>query len=322
VRIEGGIAHAWLEHPTTDPARDFAGATSDYCQWLTDLVGSGGGDRIVWMSTPAALDIAAALDAAVLVYDVTDDRASVGSASTGADLFGHVAAHAEALAAADVVLTDGPALHRRVIQEGRPDARLIPSGVDPEHFAMVRRGRPPSQRPVAGYVGPIDERIDRGLVAALAELMAGWDIVLAGPGGDDRGPVAPPAGNVTYLGPPTYAELPEVLARIDVAIVPVAPATPSAASATTTLECLAAGLPVVATPVPDIVTQFGTLVDIQDHPSDFAAACDRALRPGTRRYKQRVATLLRRRHWDAVTAEIEGAVLDAGNRRNMGDLLA
>jgi glycosyltransferase involved in cell wall biosynthesis len=163
----------------------------------------------------------------------------------------------QALQAADVVFTGGRSLHRAVA-EIRPDAHLFPSGVDPEHYRAARLRPRGSGRPVAGYVGVIDERLDLGLIARLATDLADWEIRMIGPVIEKIEPDSVPlADNIVYLGKQPYERLPELLADFDVALMPFAlnDATRSI-SPTKTLEYLAAGLPVVSTPVPGVVADY------------------------------------------------------------------
>jgi glycosyltransferase involved in cell wall biosynthesis len=284
----------------------------------------GGGDgrgvgRIVWMSTPRDLDAATRLDARVLVYDVGHPP--------GSDPSGLAAAHKAALAAADVVLTGSSTLHRGVIEQGRPDASLILDGVDPEHFAVARqragdRGHNRDRGPVAAYVGPLDRRVDLDLVGALAALLPAWRICTIGPLDGVDAATLPQAANIHHMAPPPYADLPALLADVDVAIIPFAIDAGTSASGVNTLELLAAGLPVVSTPVSDLVTQFGTLIDVEDDARAFADACAAALGQDARRRHQRVAPLLRRRHWDTVADEVRTVLREAGARPRLEDLLA
>jgi UDP-galactopyranose mutase len=68
-----------------------------------------------------------------------------------------------------------------------------------------------------------------------------------------------------------YERLPEIMGGFDVALMPFAlnDATRSI-SPTKTLEYLAADLPVVSTRVPDVVADFGAVVDLQDDAAGFA----------------------------------------------------
>src|SRR3712207_7499770 len=71
-----------------------------------------------------------------------------------------------------------------------------------------------------------------------------------------------------------YERLPQVMADFDVALMPFAltEATRSI-SPTKTLEYLAAGLPVVSTRIPDVVTDWSEVVRFADTGAGFAAAC-------------------------------------------------
>jgi glycosyltransferase involved in cell wall biosynthesis len=317
--LDGDVTRAWLE-PSTREGGEAAGpdTVETYRRLLPGLVGPADGDRIVWLYTPLALDIASALEPTVLVYDVViDELLSLRGVPRGL-----ATAQKEALARADVVFTSSPSLHRSVIEQGRPDAHMFPGGVDPAHFARARRPRTDRQRPVAGYVGLIDERIDAGLVAALAAALADWEIRMVGPVAGIEPAALPRAANITYPGTVPYAALPEVMADLDVAVMPLAVGTaPRSTNPTTTLEHLAAGLPVVTTPVPDVVTQFGTIVDVADDAEALALACVRALGQSKRRHRNRVAQLLRRHDWDAVTAGMAAIIHDAGRRPSLEDLL-
>jgi hypothetical protein len=117
--------------------------------------------------------------------------------------------------------------------------------VEPEHYATavtLRNGKRGDGRPVAGYVGVIDERIDLDIVGGLATARADWEIMMVGPVLKVDPADLPQAPNITYTGPRRYAELPEVMAGFDVALMPFAlnDATRSI-SPTKTLEYLAAG---------------------------------------------------------------------------------
>jgi glycosyltransferase involved in cell wall biosynthesis len=223
----------------------------------------------------------------------------------------------QALRRADVVFAGGRSLHSSIVRQGRPDARLFPSGVTPEHYApALNRPRKPSPRPVAGYIGVIDERLDLGLVGQLAEQLPDWEIRMIGPVAKISPCDLPQAANITYPGHKTYAELPAAMAGLDVALMPFAlnEATRSI-SPTKTLEYLAGGLPVISTPIPDVVSDFADVVHLRRTARDFAVLC-RALgrRKTTGRPDPGVRELLRRYHWDAIAAQMEEAVSSAGSQ--------
>jgi glycosyltransferase involved in cell wall biosynthesis len=284
-----GQGHAGFDHPG---AAGYAGA-------LAELLGDGV-DRTVWLYTPMALDLAAALRPSRVVYDVMDDLASFKGAPAELRL-----RHRQALRKADVVFAGGRSLHRGVLPHRPHGTHLFPSGVEPEHFAPAAAMRPARRStPVAGYVGVIDERVDLDLVADLATALPDWEVRMVGPVVKIDPDSLPQAPNLVYPGPAPYRQLPEVLAGFDVALMPFAlnEATRSI-SPTKTLEYLAAGLPVVSTRVPDVVADHRRVVALAEDGATFAAACRGARRrhPGSR---SEVEALLRRQTWDAIASRM------------------
>ena len=268
-----------------------------YAADVRELIGRGG-DRTVWLYTPMALELARAVEPSLVVYDVMDDLASFAKAPPELR-----ERQRELLAEADIVFTGG-----RSLQEGvapfRPDAHMFPSGVDAAHYAPARNRRSERDPPVAGYVGVIDERLE--LIAGLAAELPDWEIALVGPVIEkidvDSVPRAP---NISYSGKLEYEELPAAMARFDVALMPFAlnEATKSI-SPTKTLEYLAAGLPVVSTPIRDVVADFGEVVELADDARGFAGACRRAREADPAARETRVAPLLDRLSWDGIAARI------------------
>ena len=303
-----GVTRVWLDVPGEsewhvpfdDPRAE------GYADELRTFLGRAP-DRTVWLYTPMALEFARALEPALLVYDVMDDLASFAKASPALKRL-----QREALAEADVVFTGGRSLHDAV-RTLRPDAHLFPSGVEPEHYAVARQRRKPRGRPVAGYVGVIDERLDLDLIRDLTASLPGWEIQMVGPVSEKiDAATLPKAPNIAYLGKQPYDRLPELMAGFDVALMPFAlnEATRSL-SPTKTLEYLAAGLPVVSTPVPDVVADYGGVVDVQQGGESFARACERALLEDVESREEAVRPLLDRHRWDTIASEMEEVLLGA-----------
>jgi glycosyltransferase involved in cell wall biosynthesis len=260
---------------------------------------------LVWLYTPLALPLARELNPDVIVYDVMDDLAAFRGASP------HMRqAQREALKEADVVFAGGRSLHRTMSLGRDGDVHLFPSGVEPEHFRF-KGPRPSRARPVAGYVGVIDERIDLELLAQLADRLTDWEIRVVGPVAKIDPTSLPQRPNLVYPGPAAYDDLACVLAGFDVAIMPFAlnEATRSI-SPTKTLEYLAAGLAVVSTRVADVEADFGTVVTICDEAQSFADACRALLRSSPSGMSSpAIESMLKRHHWDLI-AERMVALID------------
>ncbi len=160
----------------------------------------------------------------------------------------------------------------------------VACGVDAEHFSQASNQslQPPVElahlpRPILGYFGAINERLDTDLIAGLAERMPEASLVLIGPI-YGRFPDFQGHSNIRLLGPRPYADLPRYLAAFDCALVPyrltqgiefVQPVK--------VLEYLAGGKPVVSTHIPDVAELYGSLVHLADTPQAFAEAVKRAL---------------------------------------------
>jgi glycosyltransferase involved in cell wall biosynthesis len=320
----GDVTRVWLEVPVTDETPegrlDFAvPAAADYPDLLAELLADRPRHPHVWLYTPMALDIAETLEPDLLVYDVMDDLAAFAKAPAGLRL-----RQRRALRLADVVLAGGRSLHASITAR-RPDAHLFPSGVDSAHHARSRAMRRPHEHPVAGFVGVVDERLDDALLAEVARQLPDWEFRLVGPVAEFKVDLAqlPQGPNISYLGQQAYEDLPAMMAGLDVALMPFAlnEATRSI-SPTKTLEYLAAGLPVVSTPIPDVVADFGNLVRIASDPAEFAKACVDALAEPLEDRDRTLRRIERRYQWDDIAARIHQIMQDAVPARSSAGVTA
>jgi glycosyltransferase involved in cell wall biosynthesis len=132
----------------------------------------------------------------------------------------------------------------------------VPNGVDYEHFSQSAhyrsRQRPP--RPVLGYVGYVGPWFDVRLIADTARILSDWDIVVVGPVAiRAEAAVLASLPNVTLSGHASYDELPRIMATFDVAMIPfVINDLIRGTNPVKLYEYLAAGLPVIATPMPEV----------------------------------------------------------------------
>ena len=267
---------------------------------------------LVWLYTPMMLGLADAFAGAPLVFDKMDELADFAHADPR--LPGRERA---LLARADVVFAGGRSLYRSISGRARI-ARCYPSGVDVAHFAAAQTSEPHPELapfrdgPVFGYIGVIDERIDLGLIDAIAQAHPAATLAMIGPVVKIDPGSLPRRANISYLGSRTYDELPTLLAGIEVALMPFALNRHTAKiSPTKTLEYLAAGRPVVSTAVPDVVEEYAEIVHIGADHAEFVALLERARRPDparTARAAQRVGAAT----WDAIAEAMRGDLAGAG----------
>jgi glycosyltransferase involved in cell wall biosynthesis len=304
VERRDGLRRVWLDVPGPTRLAGFDDPWAEhYADAVADLLGHRSG-RTVWIYTPLALPYAERLEPELLVYDVMDDLSAFAHASPALKTM-----QLRALQEADVIFTGGRSIDAGVRARCDRETHLFPSGVEPEHYAGARSLREPRERPVAGYVGVIDERMDLDIVRGLAAALPDWDIEMVGPVFKIAPESLPQAPNVRYPGMQPYDRLPHVMGGFDVALMPFAlnEATRSI-SPTKTLEYLAAGLPVVSTRVPDVVTDYERIVDLRDDAAGFAAACRHVLEHRREDRDRRLAPILAAQHWDAI-AERMGALM-------------
>jgi glycosyltransferase involved in cell wall biosynthesis len=256
---------------------------------------------LVWLSTPMMDALADTFPQSDVVFDRMDDLASFARAPAGLR-----EREDDLLERASLVFAGGRTLFERCRPFG-DKARLYPSGVDFERFARTPDVRPHAiyahlERPVCGYVGVIDERIDFGVVRAVAE--RALEVVLVGPVMKLEGVALPRRENVHFTGQMPYDDLPSLLAGFDVALMPFALGEATASiSPTKTPEYLAAGKPVVTTAVPDVVASYAEIVYVADDPESFADCCVAALEPDADR-RERGREAARTMDWDAIVARM------------------
>jgi len=311
--LSGRAGGVRVAAPHLPEGLDAAAGERALADLLAGLVAAEGQPSVRWYYTPMMLAFSRDLTAGVTVYDCMDELSAFRFAPPEL-----LALEAELLAAADLVFTGGYSLYEA--KRGRhPDVRPFPSSVDAEHFGRAR-ARPPGHggTPRLGFYGVIDERMDLDLLAQLADARPGWSIEMVGPVVKLDPADLPRRPNLHYPGPRSYDELPGVVAGWDVALMPFAINEATRfISPTKTPEYLAAGRPVVSTPVVDVARHYGTVEGVRIAPagSRFVQACEEALalaRGTDTRWRDEADRLLATSSWDAIADEMAAAIDDAG----------
>jgi UDP-galactopyranose mutase len=267
---------------------------------------------LVWLYTPMALPLARKLGGSVLVYDCMDELSAFLNAPRQL-----IQRENALLRAADLVFTGGPSLYQAK-QHRHPSVHCFPSSVDAAHFAAARApelGHEAQENipaPRLGFYGVIDERFDLALLDAVAAARPDWQLVMVGPVVKIDPAALPRRANIHYLGQRSYDELPRFLAGWDVCLLPFALNDATRyISPTKTLEYMAAGRPVVSTPITDVAVPYGNLVEIADDAKAFIDACERqlALRDDERAtLVARMTDAVRRTSWEETAAQMRALV--------------
>jgi len=278
-------------------------------QLLDIFVGRFEGTLVRWYYTPMMLPFSEHVPADCVVYDCMDELANFKGAPPEL-----LPLEQRLLEQADLVFTGGYSLYEAK-RDRHPSIHPFPSSVDVAHFAQARSKliEPDDlldlPHPRLGFYGVVDERMDLGLLEALADARPDWSIVIVGPVVKISEDDLPRRPNLYYLGGKSYAELPDYLRGWDVALMPFAINEATRfISPTKTPEYLAGGLPVVSTPITDVIRHYGEVegVEIAATPEEFVAACDAALAlaHGDGAWRESVDRMLSEQSWDRTQAQM------------------
>lgn len=265
---------------------------------------------LLWSYVPQADWLVETLQPSAIVYHCVDDIAAQKGVAAAA--FREAEAHFAARA--DLVLASAPALAERM-RTLNERVFYAPNVADTDLFATALEVGP-TDPAMAALPGPrvvftgavVATKLDLELLEGVARARPSWSIALVGPigAGDPRTDISAleRLPNVHLLGPRTYLELPAVLRGADVALVPYAiNDLTRSVFPMKVYEYLAAGLPVVTTPLPALAETTGVVV-AADAPATVAAV-ERALAedgPAARRAR---SAAVRENSWDARLEEID-----------------
>jgi glycosyltransferase involved in cell wall biosynthesis len=268
---------------------------------------------ILWAYVPQAESLLGALHPELVVYHCVDDIA----AQPGIDAAGFREAERRFAARADLVLASAPSLAERLREIAR-NVVYAPNVADTDMFSQALEDGPHDpavaalERPRIVFTGAIvTTKLDLPLICELARSRPQWSFALVGPigVGDPRADVSPLRAepNIHLLGGRSYGDLPAVLRAADVGLIPYARnELTGSIFPMKVYEYLAAGLPVVATPLPALagVEAIATACDA----AGFAREIEQALvedDPTRRAERSRLAAA---HSWDLRLREIARAI--------------
>ena len=281
--------------------------------WLRHLCRRHGLERpILWTYPPHVSRLIGRLDERMVVYHCVDQYSAFAGVSRDA----LIRMEQDLVRRAQVVLTSSEQLcdERRRLNL---NTHFVPHGVDVAHFsrALDPATAVPADlrdlaRPIVGFFGALAEWVDLPLIRAVATSRPDWSVVLVGKATTDLRPVLG-LPNVHVLGQKPYAALPGYCRGFDVGIIPFLQNELTVRANPLKLrEYLAAGLPVVSIPLPE-VARYDGLIHLANGREAFVAAIEAALAERSETMARRRVEAMRTEAWEA-TVETISAIIRPG----------
>ncbi|HEX5850270.1 MAG TPA: glycosyltransferase [Rubrobacter sp.] len=258
---------------------------------------------IAYPPTRTTLDLISGLDPGLVLYDCSDDYEHFPGVPR--DI---ARTERELLLRADLVSCTSPHLLEQA-RRIRPDAFLSGPAVDYERFAVLQDQPPAREIETVCFFGDATrERIDFEALQTIVR--AGFRLRLVG-GLDRVGRGLLETPGVDYRGEVPHEALPGALAGVDAFVLPYRTnALTRAVSPAKTYECLAAGRPVVAAPLPAL-GELRQYLYLARRPEDYVEIL-RGLWDGDTEEKVRGGIgSARENSWDARFAGLEAAICRA-----------
>jgi glycosyltransferase involved in cell wall biosynthesis len=273
---------------------------------------------VAWFYDPMAVESHLGQHGAIAtVYDCMDELSQFKFAPPEL-----IARERRLLLNADVVFAGG----RKMAESKRrfnTNVHFYGCGVDVAHFGKARLASTPVPDDIKqiggkilGYFGVVDERLDYELIARLADSNADWNVVMIGPTAKVDPNELPQRPNLHWLGGRDYSQLPAYTKRFDVALMPFAlnEAT-EYINPTKALEYMATATPILSTPVPDVVSNFASVVKISASSDEFIQFAHEQVAQVDQVAVERGLKMASENTWEAIVGKMEGHINDVFARR-------
>ncbi len=301
---------AWAPVSGQQPLRDIF-ATWRRRDLARRLHALGGTDPILWLVSPDQGDMIGQWHEKLVVYHVVDDYTAYEADTAGAVRLAWLRRLDEKMTRrANLVICTDESLCRRK-QALNPHCAFVPNGVAWHAFQnALTEPLPPLfvhlPRPVIGYIGVINDKIDLALLRQVAAAFPHGTLLLVGPEQLRVHTAEWPAlqlPNVRFLGGQPVDQVSHFMKGCDVALMPYRlNAWTESINPLKMYEYLACGLPVVSTPIPAARTFAEALYNA---PAErFVAAIRQALAEDSPAKHAQRRELVRPHSWDHRVEEI------------------
>jgi glycosyltransferase involved in cell wall biosynthesis len=270
---------------------------------------------LLWSYVPQAEPLIRSLRPRLVIYHAVDDIAAHERIDT--DSF--AIAEQTFASQADLVFASSRPLAERLARIAC-DVRYMPNVADVGRFVTALEDGPVDpdvaclRRPRLLFFGAIaGVKVDFALLIEIADARPHWEIALVGPVGlgDPNTNIEQLLSrpNVHYLGVRRHEDLPAVLRGVNVSLIPY-----KANDLTRSIfplkiyESLAAGVPVVSTPLPSLAGVAGVL--IADGAGEMLTAIDSCLEHDAPHDRAARSQLARGHSWERRLTELTSAILE------------
>ena len=288
----------------------------------TALTMAGVTDAVQLVSFPRWAAVARRLreqTGAPILYDSHDHLSGLGR--IGSDI---LASEEALLGMADQILVSSQLLEEQAARHPGVEAtsvRMVRNGANFADFEAARQARARALPEAAtfGYVGALNHWFDTELLAAVARSRPQYRFELAGTIEHRSFEKLQNVPNVHCIGEVPYRALPELFGKWRAGLIPFRRNTLTDATDPIKLyEYLSAGLPVVSTPLPEVL-RHGALVQVAAGAGEFAEALDRSIESQDEQQAALRFTRSRAESWISRAREVVAAAAAAASR---GDAVA
>src|SRR5215216_7826742 len=158
-----------------------------------------------------------------VVYDCMDELSQFTGAPKAL-----VANEARLIEHADIVFTGGYNLGEKKKQQ-HDNVHIFGCGVEFSHFNKAQDPTTPvppdidfMSRPVLGWMGVVDERVDYAMVGEMARMRPDWSFAMVGPVVKVDPNQLPHSPNLYFMGGRDYSQLPSYCKAFDICMMPFA----------------------------------------------------------------------------------------------------
>jgi len=281
-------------------------------------------EPILWHFYSGNYDLVKSLPKKLSILEICDDTPEFFADNP--DIHDEVMKNEDGMTlSVDVVFTISEYLREKK-QALRPDIKVIRNGVIYEDFCHVPdlpRGPKdelfPLKPPIVGYTGAVSKWFDFELIESIADTLKHVNFVFIGRIAPNQQTTAQKLNsrpNIQFLGERLYEELPHYMKYFNIAQIPfIINDLILSVNPIKLYEYLAAGLRVVATPLPEVVHYAqGGIIETAGESGEYSRVIDKLLAEKDRIHTKACQQIARENSWQArvetACAEIDRKIME------------